>query len=136
MNDGTNVFVFGSNQAGRHGAGAAWVARRHWGAITGVAVGREGASYAIPTKSQNLSVLPLETIEAYVQGFITYARSKPNITFLVTRIGCGLAGYRDEEIAPMFSDAPDNCELPDEWIAIFRKVARPEIGVSANHKPR
>lgn len=119
MNDGTKVFVFGSNATGRHGAGAAWVARKHWGAITGVAVGREGMSYAIPTKSRNLSTLPLDVIEAYVQGFITYARSQPKLTFLVTRIGCGLAGYRDEDIVPMFAGVPENCVLSDEWKKIL-----------------
>lgn len=109
------IFVFGSNLAGRHGKGAALYAKIHHGAIYGQGIGRQGNSYAIPTKDKNLRPLPLYEIRKYVGQFIEYARSNPKETFQVTRIGCGLAGYKDFEIAPMFEYAPDNCVLPKEW---------------------
>ncbi len=109
------IFVFGSNLAGRHGRGAAWYARKHHGAIPGVGEGIQGTSYAIPTKSATLQPLPLEEIEQYVQKFLKYAREHPQLLFQVTRVGCGLAGYQDAQIAPFFRDAPDNCMLPSGW---------------------
>lgn len=109
------VFVFGSNTAGRHGAGAALHAKRHYGAIYGRGEGIQGSSYAIPTKDHNLKVLSLDKIKAYVDNFIKYANSNKDLIFMVTRIGCGLAGYKDSDIAPMFKDAPDNCILPEEF---------------------
>ena len=109
------VFVFGSNLEGRHGAGAALFARQHHGAIYGVGVGLQGHSYAIPTKDKNIKSLPLEGIYKYVQTFIGFAVRHPYITFNVTRIGCGLAGYTDYDIAPMFKGAPPNCKLPEGW---------------------
>lgn len=109
------IFVFGSNEAGRHGKGAALTARREYGAIYGVGRGRQGNSYAIPTKDSRLATLPLEKIEVYVNEFLRYARSCDTEQFLVTRIGCGLAGYTDAQIAPMFAEAPVNCILPEGW---------------------
>lgn len=109
------IFVFGSNLAGRHGKGAALFARQHRGAIYGKGYGPQGQSYAIPTKDEKLGVLPLDKIKLYVLGFIIYAGSHPELTFEVTRIGCGLAGYKDEQIGPMFARVPSNCELPEEW---------------------
>ena len=109
------IFVFGSNLAGRHGKGAALCARRHHGAEYGVGVGRTGNSYAIPTKDRNLKPLPLSTIGAFVRNFLEYAALHPELTFEVTRVGCGLAGYLDSDIAPFFKNAPRNCELPDWW---------------------
>lgn len=114
-NNGTTIFVFGSNEAGFHGAGAAREAVLHWDARVGVAVGRTGFSYAIPTKNKNIRTLPLWCIAAYVLGFLAYAKEHQELTFLVTRIGCGLAGYTDEAIAPMFKNPPTNCVLPEEW---------------------
>jgi hypothetical protein len=111
----TEIFVFGSNEAGRHGKGAALFARQNHGAVYGQGVGRTGNAYAIPTKDLNIRTLPLLRIEQYVLDFIEYAYDHPELTFNVTRIGCGLAGYRDEDIAPLFKGAPDNCNLPDEW---------------------
>lgn len=111
----TTIFVFGSNYAGRHGKGAALHALKHHGAIVGQGVGIQGLSYAIPTKDRHLRVLPLDTIAVYVSRFIHFATSYPELQFYVTRIGCGLAGYTDADIAPMFKDAPANCELPDGW---------------------
>jgi hypothetical protein len=109
------IFVFGSNLAGRHGKGAALFARQNHGAVYGQGAGRQGNSYAIPTKDHSLKTLPLFVIAKYVQDFKTYASDHPHEVFQVTRIGCGLAGYRDKDIAPMFEDSPANCELPEEW---------------------
>lgn len=107
------VFVFGSNLAGRHGAGAAKQALK-WGAIYGVGVGHRGKTYAIPTKDENIQTLPLYQIKEYVKEFISYAKDRPEI-FLVTAIGCGLAGYQPKDIAPMFNDVSKNIVLPKEF---------------------
>ncbi len=115
MNDGKHVFCFGSNLAGRHGAGAAKEALNYWGAKYGRAIGHHGKSYAIPTKDFKLKTLPLDKISLYVEDFKDWAESLPDLTFLVTKIGCGLAGYEESDIAPMFKDAPSNCVLPEGW---------------------
>lgn len=112
------IFVFGSNKRGIHGAGAAKVARYRYGARLGVGIGRTGNAYAIPTKripSREMRQLPLEEIAGYVSDFIKYAQEHPELRFKVAKIGCGLAGYTEREIAPMFSDAPANCDLPEGW---------------------
>jgi hypothetical protein len=109
------IFVFGSNLAGRHGKGAALYAKQNHGAIYGQGVGRQGNSYAIPTKDEKLRTLPLVDIAQYVEKFLRYAAYYKELEFEVTRIGCGLAGYKDWQIAPMFKNAPSNCNLPDEW---------------------
>ena len=109
------IFVFGSNLGGRHGKGAALCARREHGAIYGQGIGRQGNSYAIPTKDHNIQTLPLHRIGVYVAEFIEHAKNSPNDTFQVTKIGCGLAGYKERDIAPMFKGAPDNCVLPEGW---------------------
>ena len=109
------IFVFGSNLAGRHGKGAAQTARMNYGAIYGCGKGPQGQSYAIPTKDHNLKTLPLQRIAEYVGEFLAYARENADQQFYVTRIGCGLAGYTDAQISPMFVGAPDNCELPERW---------------------
>ena len=113
-----SVFVFGSNTEGRHGKGAALHARRRYGAIYGQARGRQHNAYAIVTKElrSGYSRVQVSDIESEVQEFLAHATSNPTTTFLVTRIGCGLAGFLDNEIAPLFSGAPTNCILPDEWI--------------------
>lgn len=110
-----NVFVFGSNLAGIHGAGAAKTALTKYGADWGVGLGQRGNSYAIPTKDRDLHTLPLRDIKFQVRVFLTWARNHPNTEFFVTRIGCGLAGYTDEQISPMFAEAPSNCDLPMGW---------------------
>ncbi len=110
------IFVFGSNLAGRHGKGAALYARKFHGAVYGVGVGLTGSSYAIPTKGYNLEILPLETIARYVEQFKEFAANNPQYNFKVTRVGCGLAGYKDADISPMFKGSPPNCILPDEWL--------------------
>ena len=113
-----DVFVFGSNEAGRHGKGAALHAKKNFGAIQGQAFGRQGNSYAIPTKDKNLNPLSLKEIQVYVDIFLQYARLNYWESFNVTRIGCGLAGYKDEDIAPMFAQHSINVNLPQEWNAI------------------
>lgn len=112
---GDMIFVFGSNTTGRHGKGAALYAKKYRGAINGIGEGLQGKSYAIPTKDYQLQTLPLFLIEAHVRVFINFAFQCNNLRFYVTRIGCGLAGYKDQDIAPMFKHAPDNCLLPEGW---------------------
>lgn len=107
------IFVFGSNLAGRHGRGAALYAKQHHGAIYGQGVGRQGNSYALPTKDHKLRTLPLQAIKKYVDEFIKYAESRPDLQFQVTRVGCGLAGYNDSQIKPLFDSAPSNCHF--DW---------------------
>lgn len=109
------IFVFGSNLAGRHGRGAALYARKHHGAEYGVGIGRTGNSYAIPTKDANLKVLGVQSILGFVNEFKLYARAHPKLQFQVTKVGCGLAGYSESVIMPMFKDAPNNCIMPEGW---------------------
>lgn len=106
------VFVFGSNLAGMHGGGAAYVAFKKFGAIMGCGVGLQGQSYAIPTMQGGV-----ETIKPYVDEFITFAADHPELFFYVTRIGCGIAGFRDKEIAPLFAEAHglENVCLPESF---------------------
>jgi hypothetical protein len=112
------VFVFGSNEAGIHGAGAAQFALENCGAELYQGVGMAGDSYAIPTKDTNIKTLPLKQIRKYVDQFLRYTAENPKVDFFVTRIGCGLAGYTDIDIAPMFDGAPRNCILPKGWWAL------------------
>ncbi|KOX50213.1 hypothetical protein ADL19_19290 [Streptomyces purpurogeneiscleroticus] len=109
------VFVFGSNARGIHGKGAALTAKQRHGAVSGVGEGFRGQSYAIPTKDSRIKPLPLDAIEWHVIRFLQFAAEHPDMQFFVTRIGCGLAGYFDDEIAPFFAGAPDNCQLPAGW---------------------
>lgn len=110
------VFVFGSNLSGLHGAGAARFAERNRGAIRGQGIGRQGMSYAIPTKDRQIRhTLPLEEIQHHVKDFLNNAFWNQEEQFQVTRIGCGLAGLKDEQVAPMFKDAPTNCLFDTAW---------------------
>lgn len=110
-------FVFGSNLAGRHGKGAAKYALDNFGAIYGKAIGIQGKSYAIPTKDMNIKTLPLKDIEYYVSLFLDFAHKNPDKVFLVTEIGCGLAGYKPSDISPFFRRARfmTNVVLPDSF---------------------
>ena len=110
------IFVFGSNLRGMHGGGAARIAVIKFGAIMGQGVGLQGQSYAIPTMQGGV-----ETIKPYVDEFIDFAKEHPELKFLVTRIGCGIAGFEDTEIAPLFKEAIDvkNIYLPLEFINII-----------------
>lgn len=116
----TEIFVFGSNLAGRHGRGAAREAYHKHGAVYGVGEGFMGRCYAIPTKDGWLKTLPKPVIQDAVERFLTFADSAmgKHYTFKVTRIGCGLAGYTDADIAPFFARAPANCLLPDVWVML------------------
>lgn len=107
------IFVFGSNLAGSHGGGAARLAYNRFGAVWGQGVGLQGQSYAIPTMQGGA-----ETIKPYVDEFIRFAKENQHLTFLVTRIGCGIAGFRDDEIAPLFKEALnlENVILPKEFV--------------------
>lgn len=111
----TEIFVFGSNLAGIHGAGAALHARKHCGAVYGQGFGRQGNSYGIPTKGHEIETLPLCFIQQYVDMFIRYAEAHPDLKFKLTPIGCGLAGYKPADIAPMFRGAPANVLQPKEF---------------------
>lgn len=110
------IFVFGSNLSGIHGAGAALYARRHYGARNGVGNGRTGDAYAIPTKDYDVATsLSLTRIKVHVTEFLHYATKHPELTFRLTAIGCGLAGFTAEQIAPLVRYAPDNVRLPPEF---------------------
>lgn len=108
------VFVFGSNLAGIHGAGAAKQAVKY-GARYGHGVGLQGMTYAIPTKDHDLNTLPIDKIVPYIERFKKVTLEYPKVRFFVTRVGCGLAGYKDGEIAPLFKGCGPNCSFPLEW---------------------
>lgn len=116
------IFVFGSNRAGRHGRGAALAALREHGAIYGIGEGHQGNAYAIPTKDHRLRTLPLTEIRLHVQNFLAYARAHDELRFQVTPIGCGLAGYHPQQIAPLFEGAPGNVALPPEFEQVLRRA--------------
>ena len=111
------IFVFGSNLRGLHGGGAARIAFENFGAEYGVGVGRTGQCYAIPTMQGGV-----ETIKPYVDEFIKYADEHKELCFLVTKIGCGIAGFTIEEIAPLFKDCVklDNVRLPKEFFECYK----------------
>lgn len=113
------IFVFGSNLAGFHGGGAARTAHHRFGAEWGVGVGMTGQCYAIPTMQGGV-----DTIRPYVDDFIGYASRHPEYTFYVTKIGCGIAGFREEEIAPLFSEAVGLCNvvLPESFYRILTET--------------
>ena len=117
------IFVFGSNLEGRHGAGAALTALK-WGAKMHIGYGCRGQTFAIPTKGFKIQTLSIDVISTYTEMFIRYATLKPELTFLVTEIGCGLAGYKPEDIAPLFKDAIDveNIHLPKRFWDILNKM--------------
>lgn len=106
------IFVFGSNLAGHHGGGAALLAWRKWGAVWGQGVGLQGQTYGIPTMHGGP-----EAIRPYVDEFVDFARRHPELTFLVTEVGCGIAGFTPAQIAPLFADAVgvENICLPQRF---------------------
>ena len=112
------VFVFGSNVEGLHGGGAALLAYERFGAIWGQGTGLQGKSYGIPTMHGGI-----DAIAPYVDDFIAFAREHRELKFLVTEIGCGIAGFTVEEMAPLFKDAMDeeNIYLPQRFIRILEK---------------
>lgn len=112
------IFVFGSNLHGLHAGGAARIAYNKFGAIWGCGFGLQGKSFAIPTMFDEV-----RRIQPYIDEFIIFAEEHPEYKFLVTRIGCGIAGFKDEEIAPLFFRAKDleNVALPECWWEILLK---------------
>jgi hypothetical protein len=114
------IFVFGSNEAGIHGGGAAKTAQEKFGAIYGVPFGLMGQSFAIPTKDENIETLPLSSIQNYLVTFINFAIDNPQLKFYLTKIGCGLAGYTTNDIKSILWKAVDsatnNGELPQNII--------------------
>ena len=111
-----DIFVFGSNLAGAHGGGAARLAYNRFGAVWGQGVGLQGQSYAIPTMQGGV-----ETIKPYVDDFIRFALTRPDLKFYVTQIGCGIAGFKAEDIAPLFQAAIDveNIILPKAFVVVI-----------------
>ena len=111
------IFVFGSNESGRHGKGAAKTAMNKFGAIYGKGYGLQGQSFAIPTKNQWLKTLHIKEISKYVDDFFTFAKLHPELKFYVTKIGCGLAGYSVDEMRKMFlsREIPEHVILPYEF---------------------
>lgn len=115
--ENNEIFVFGSNLEGAHLGGAARIAHQKFGAIWGQGVGLQGNSYAIPTMHGGV-----DTIKPFVDDFIEFAKEHPELTFYVTRIGCGIAGFKDEEIAPLFKEAMHlpNLRLPKSFVEIIK----------------
>lgn len=117
--DGELVFVFGSNEKGIHGGGAARVAREKHGAVLHQGFGPQGGSFGIPTCSKPTGELnheiSIDRIKYYVDCFLLYAAQNPELEFKVTQVGCGLAGWTIEQIAPLFVNAPDNCQFDTDW---------------------
>lgn len=110
------IFVFGSNMSGIHGAGAAKAARLQYGAVMGVAEGPTGRCYAIPTVALRIGgPLPIDKIESAIYRFLRFVAANPKEEFFVTRVGCGLAGYHDMQIARFFKEATSNCNFPETW---------------------
>ena len=114
------VFVFGSNLAGRHGKGAALYAKQYYGAIYGQGIGRQGNSYAVPTKDSNLKPLSLDEIYRHIGTFVAYANHNPDDMFMLTPIGCGLAGYSRQELYSLLKqfDVPPNVLFTKEWFSL------------------
>lgn len=117
--DENEIMVFGSNWAGRHGLGAAKYARDHFGAVYGEGRGLQGRSYAFPTLDQNLNRLNVYELLDSVQDLYMTAKFRPGLTFILTKVGCGLAGYHEEFIKGLFKHyeypAPDNIVFPEDW---------------------
>ena len=109
------IFVFGSNEAGRHGLGAAHFAYMRRGAAWRQGIGLFGQSYAIPTKDHNIQTLRADIIQRYVDGFLLFAERNPDMLFQVTQIGCGLAGHSSEVMAEMFYGHTPNCWFDEAW---------------------
>ena len=109
------IFVFGSNKAGKHGLGTALMARMKYGAQMGQGYGLSGNSFAVPVKDESLKLLPLEEIAGYVQIFLDFCQKQFRQTLFRYPAGHRTGRYHAADIAPLFKDAPDNCRLPPEW---------------------
>lgn len=134
------VFVFESNLAGRHGAGAALEASEHFGARRGEAMGYQGLPpkhcFAIPTKNEKIATLSVDEIRPHVESFLDFASRHPEHQFFVTRVGCGLAGHKDAEIAPLFRQAPLlRCSFPATWRQHLLPRSMAYAGIGARKTP-
>lgn len=116
------IFVFGSNLAGTHQGGAAKIALQHFGAMKGAGRGWSGQSYAIPTMNEHLQQMPLSQIEHYIEDFKIYTKNHPKNTYFITAVGCGVAGYKVEEIAPMFKGISKNVIFPESFRPFVEKT--------------
>lgn len=119
------ILVFGSNEGGFHGAGAARTARDHYGAVLGKGYGHYGNSFAIPTLDQYFKEIPLQKIDWYIKGFLAYADALSKVNFKITCIGTGLAHRTHKDIAPLFTLHPENCWFDTLW--------KPWLGDKANY---
>lgn len=111
----TEIFVFGSNRAGIHGAGAAKYAFKFLDAVWGMGEGLTQQTYALPTKGYKIECITLAEVKRAVDTFISIAKAHPDKDFRVTRVGCGLGGHNDQDVAPLFKDAPTNCKFDSVW---------------------
>jgi hypothetical protein len=109
------IFVFGSNLGGRHAGGAARLAAERFGAEEGVGEGLTGQSYAFPTLTTSFEMVSPRALEASRDRFFATARAHPEKTFLLTKVGCGIAGFSEDQIRPLFQNAPENVVLPEGW---------------------
>ena len=116
------IFVFGSNMAGTHQGGAAKTALLHFGATKGVGRGWAGQSFAIPTMNEHLQQMPLSQIQHYIEDFKIYTKNHPKMKYFITAVGCGVAGYKVEEIAPMFKGISRNVIFPASFRAFVEKT--------------
>lgn len=117
------IFVFGSNEAGNHAGGAARYALS-LGAEMGVAFGMRGDTFAVPTLDKEFQQLSLAQIETYVNQFLHFAEVNPELTFQVTCLGCGIAGFKHSDIAPMFQGASENCLFDNQWQPYLGNAAK------------
>jgi hypothetical protein len=113
------IFVFGSNEIGIHGGGAAWYAHKKLGAVWTVGEGLTGKTYALPTCSAPGKPIPFSLLELYVGRFILFAESHPELRFFVSAVGCGIAGFNETDVAYLFKHAPENCDLPPKWYQLM-----------------
>lgn len=116
------IFVFGSNMAGTHQGGAAKTALLHFGATKGVGRGWAGQSFAIPTMNEHLQQMPLSQIQHYIEDFKIYTKNHPKMKYFITAVGCGVAGYKVEEIAPMFKGISRNVIFPVSFRPFVEKT--------------
>lgn len=114
------VLVFGSNLNGWHGGGAARHAVDQWGAVMSQPIGIQGNAYAIPTMDRDMQTMPIDEIRPFVREFLVHARANPMRSFLVTAIGCGIAGHSASDIAPLFEGGPENVFISEKLIAALR----------------
>jgi hypothetical protein len=115
MQQSNAIFVFGSNLRGVHGAGQALAAVQQYGARHGCGQGFQGRAYALPTKVGPYTAMPLDDVRFHVRALLQFAGRHPTLLFVVPRVGCGRAGFTDDQIAPLFDGAPANIDLPYEW---------------------